>query len=38
MSRSEEIQINRRMSVEEPNRKIKNVETDVKNLKRLYFI
>jgi putative transposase len=38
MSRSEEIQINRRMSVEELNRKIKNVEKDVKILKRLYFI
>ena len=38
MSRPEKIPINRLMSVEEVNRKIKTVEKDVKILKRLYFI
>ena len=38
MSRQEEIPINRSMSVEELNRKIKTAEKDVKVLKRLYFI
>ena len=38
MSRQEEIPINKSMSVEELNRKIKTAEKDVKILKRLYFI
>jgi putative transposase len=38
MSRPEVIPINRLMSVEELNRKIKTIEKDAKILKRLYFI
>jgi len=38
MSRPEVIPINRQMSVEELNSRIKNIEKDVKILKRLYFI
>ncbi len=38
MSRPEAIPINRLMSVEELNSRIKNIEKDVKILKRLYFI
>jgi putative transposase len=38
VSRPEVIPINRLMSVEELNSRIKNIEKDVKILKRLYFI
>lgn len=38
MSKQEKIPIQRLMSVEELNRKIKTVEKDVKILKRLYFV
>ena len=38
MSKPEKIPIQRLMSVEELNRKIKTVEKDVKILKRLYFV
>lgn len=38
MSKLEKIPIQRLMSVEELNRKIKTVEKDVKILKRLYFV